>query len=200
MQLSPTTHSEKPLFIFKLFYFFQVGFTIFWRILTWNYPPPKWDYGGSALDCNKGNKRNWILVWEGGFFEFYKCEQASSGCIKGRFGVDVFFKMSHEVYNYGEGLVRKVATSNTHKWVFRDPSNEGDSSFIFSWNVSLEPQPRAWEFQFKTGIQQNETWGGGVNKRKKKKRGGLKRKFEQTIKVTGSNYPKLKYLKLLLNK
>ncbi|KAL5559084.1 hypothetical protein UlMin_035295 [Ulmus minor] len=128
-------------------------YAVFWRILPRNYPPPKWDYGGSALDRNKGNRRNWILVWEDGFCDFYECEQAGSGCIKGRFGADVFFKMSHEVYNYGEGLVGKVAADNTHKWVFRDPSNEGDSSFISSWNVSLEPQPRAWEFQFKTGIQ-----------------------------------------------
>ncbi|RXH72808.1 hypothetical protein DVH24_012492 [Malus domestica] len=128
-------------------------YAVFWRILPRNYPPPKWDYGGSALNRSKGNKRNWILVWEDGFCDFYECEQAGSGYIKGRFGADVFFKMSHEVYNFGEGLVGKVAAENSHKWVFRDAPNEGDPTFISSWNASTEPQPRAWEFQFQSGIQ-----------------------------------------------
>ncbi|XP_068307352.1 uncharacterized protein [Pyrus communis] len=128
-------------------------YAVFWRILPRNYPPPKWDYGGSALDRSKGNERNWILVWEDGFCDFYECEQAGSGYIKGRFGADVFFKMSHEVYNFGEGLVGKVAAENSHKWVFRDAPNDGDPTFISSWNASTEPQPRAWEFQFQSGIQ-----------------------------------------------
>ncbi|XP_030495405.2 protein RICE SALT SENSITIVE 3 [Cannabis sativa] len=128
-------------------------YAVFWRTSPRNYPPPKWDYGGGALERSKGNKRNWILVWEDGFCDFYECEQAGSGYVKGRFGADVFFKLSHEVYNYGEGLVGKVAADNSHKWIFRDPSNEGDPSFISSWNLSVEPQPRAWESQFKSGIQ-----------------------------------------------
>ncbi|XP_028053619.1 uncharacterized protein LOC114257985 [Camellia sinensis] len=82
-----------------------------------NYPPmttsaslnlpltSRWDYGGGALDRAKGNKRNWILVWEDGFSDFYKCEKA--GNVKGRFGANVFFKMSHEVYSYSEGMVGK---------------------------------------------------------------------------------------------
>lgn len=36
-------------------------------------------------------------------------------------------------------LVGKVAADNSHKWVFRDTSNEGDPGFISSWNVSIEP-------------------------------------------------------------
>lgn len=44
-----------------------------------------------------------ILVWEDGFCDFFECERAGSGYIKGRFGADIFFKMSHEVYNFGEG-------------------------------------------------------------------------------------------------
>jgi len=45
-----------------------------------------------------------ILVWEDGFCDFYECERAGRGeNIKARFGADVFFKMSHEVYSYGEG-------------------------------------------------------------------------------------------------
>ncbi|KAG6749064.1 hypothetical protein NC652_032295 [Populus alba x Populus x berolinensis] len=128
-------------------------YAVFWRILPRNYPPPKWDYGGTALDRSKGNKRNWILVWEDGFCDIYECERAGTGYMKGRFGTDVFFKMSHEVYNYGEGLVGKVAADNSHKWVFRENPNESDPNLISSWNMSIEPQPRAWEFQFNSGIQ-----------------------------------------------
>ncbi|XP_004292805.1 PREDICTED: uncharacterized protein LOC101311158 [Fragaria vesca subsp. vesca] len=129
-------------------------YAVFWRILPRNYPPPKWDYGGSVLDRSKGNKRNWMLVWEDGFCDFYECEQAGSGYLKGRFGADIFFKMSHEVYNFGEGLLGKVALDNSHKWVFKDAPNQVDNpNFISSWNVSTEPQPKAWEFQFNSGIQ-----------------------------------------------
>ncbi|XP_024440479.1 uncharacterized protein LOC18104847 isoform X2 [Populus trichocarpa] len=127
-------------------------YAVFWRILPRNYPPPKWDYGGTALDRSKGNKRNWILVWEDGFCDVYECERAGTGYMKGRFGTDVFFKMSHEVYNYGEGLVGKVAADNSHKWVFKENPNESDPNLISSWNMSIEP-PRAWEFQFNSGIQ-----------------------------------------------
>ncbi|KAF2324338.1 hypothetical protein GH714_012662 [Hevea brasiliensis] len=112
-----------------------------------------WDYGGTALDRSKGNKRNWILVWEDGFCDFYECERPGSGCMRGKFGADVFFKMSHEVYNYGEGLVGKVAADNSHKWVFRETPSESDPNFISSWNMSIEPQPKAWEIQFNSGIQ-----------------------------------------------
>lgn len=128
-------------------------YAVFWRVLPRNFPPPKWEFGGSALDRSKGNKRNWILVWEDGYCDFHECERAGSGYIKGRFGGDIFFKMSHEVYNYGEGLVGKVAADNSHKWVFRETSNENDPSFVSSWNVSVEPQPKVWEFQFSSGIQ-----------------------------------------------
>ncbi|OMP03907.1 hypothetical protein COLO4_10120 [Corchorus olitorius] len=128
-------------------------YAVFWRILPRNYPPPKWDYGGSALDRSKGNKRNWILVWEDGYCDFQECERAGSGYVKGRFGADIFFKMSHEVYNYGEGLVGKIAADNSHKWVYKEAPNENDPNFISSWNMSIEPQPRAWEFQFSSGIQ-----------------------------------------------
>ncbi|XP_048436563.1 uncharacterized protein LOC103950522 isoform X3 [Pyrus x bretschneideri] len=49
--------------------------------------------------------------------------------------------------------VGKVAAENSHKWVFRDAPDDGDPTFISSWNASTEPQPRAWEFQFQSGIQ-----------------------------------------------
>ncbi|CAK9211534.1 unnamed protein product [Sphagnum troendelagicum] len=66
---------------------------------------------------------------------------------------ELFFKMSHEVYNYGEGLMGKVAASKCHKWVYRDPLENGISSFLPPWHSSLDPHPRTWEAQFKAGIQ-----------------------------------------------
>lgn len=128
-------------------------YAVFWRILPRNYPPPKWDYGGSVLDRSKGNKRNWILVWEDGFCDFVACERAGSGYVKGRFGADVFFKMSHEVYNYGEGLLGKVAAENSHKWIFKENSPEKDPGLFSSWNGSIDQQPKAWDVQFNSGIQ-----------------------------------------------
>ncbi|KAI4316674.1 hypothetical protein L6164_024629 [Bauhinia variegata] len=128
-------------------------YAVFWRILPRNFPPPRWEFGGNALGCSKGNKRNWILVWEDGFCDFNECQRASGGYLNSRFGADVFFKMSHEVYNYGEGLLGKVASDNSHKWVYRDNPNESEPSYVASWNASIDPQPRAWEIQFNSGIQ-----------------------------------------------
>ncbi|XP_054791966.1 uncharacterized protein LOC129298881 [Prosopis cineraria] len=128
-------------------------YAVFWRILPRNYPPPRWEFGGTDLDRSKGDKRNWILVWEDGFCDFNECERARSGYLDGKFGADVFFKMSHEVYSYGEGLVGRVAADNSHKWVHRDSPNESEPSCIASWNASVEPRPRAWEYQFNSGIK-----------------------------------------------
>lgn len=36
-------------------------------------------------------------------------------------------------------LVGKVASDNSHKWVYRDSPQENDPSFISSWNVSVDP-------------------------------------------------------------
>ncbi|XP_039066925.1 uncharacterized protein LOC120212814 isoform X2 [Hibiscus syriacus] len=98
-----------------------------------------------------------MLVWEDGFCDFHECERAGSGYVKGRFGADIFFKLSHEVYNYGEGLVGKIAADNSHKWVYKETPNDNDPKFISSWNLSIEPQPRAWESQFNSGIQVGNT-------------------------------------------
>ncbi|CAM6104761.1 unnamed protein product [Calypogeia fissa] len=150
----------------------QWVYAIFWRILPRNYPPPKWESEGGAADRSKGNKRNWILVWEDGFCDFPACASAKEAQIGSRYGnhsfnhaadhesseaamvmhPELFFKMSHEVYNYGEGLMGKVAADNSHKWVYREPL-EHEISFLSPWHGSLDPHPRTWEAQFKAGIQ-----------------------------------------------
>ncbi|KAK1427444.1 hypothetical protein QVD17_16130 [Tagetes erecta] len=129
-------------------------YSVFWRILPRIYPPPKWDVEGSVHDRAKGNKRNWILVWEDGFCDLDECERVGNdGSSNVGFGADIFFKLSHEVYNYGEGLIGKIAADNSHKWVFKDGLNEHDPSFISSWNASIDPQPKAWELHFTSGIK-----------------------------------------------
>ncbi|KAL5185566.1 Protein RICE SALT SENSITIVE 3 [Glycine soja] len=131
-------------------------YAVFWRIVPRNFPPPRWEFGGTALDRSKGNKRNWqvwILVWEDGFCDFNECEQGRNGCLNYKFGADVFFKMSHEVYSYGEGLMGKVAADNNHKWVYSDTQNGCESSYIGAWNASMDHQPKTWEFQLNSGIQ-----------------------------------------------
>ncbi|KAF3561088.1 hypothetical protein DY000_02012900, partial [Brassica cretica] len=78
----------------------------------------RWD-GQGAYDRSRGNRRNWILVWEDGFCNFAASTgEVSSGECSGSGSTayghsdyqqyqglqpELFFKMSHEIYNYGEG-------------------------------------------------------------------------------------------------
>ncbi|CAM0913551.1 unnamed protein product [Alopecurus aequalis] len=145
----------------------QWVYAVFWRILPRNYPPPKWDLPGVAYDRSRGNRRNWILAWEDGFCNFAAtsaaCGQegaAAAGAYadcepqEARQGLqpELFFKMSHDIYNYGEGLIGKVAADHSHKWVFKEPP-EQETSLISSWNNPADSQPRTWEAQFQSGIQ-----------------------------------------------
>uniref|UniRef100_M8CC25 Transcription factor MYC/MYB N-terminal domain-containing protein n=1 Tax=Aegilops tauschii TaxID=37682 RepID=M8CC25_AEGTA len=65
---------------------------------------------------------------------------------------ELFFKMSHDIYNYGEGLIGKVAADHSHKWIFKEPP-EQEISLISSWSNPADSQPRTWEAQFQSGIQ-----------------------------------------------
>ncbi|KAF3794292.1 Transcription factor [Nymphaea thermarum] len=129
----------------------QWVYAVFWRILPRNYPPPKWDSSGN-LDRSKENKRNWILLWEDGFCNFRQCQQASRESPT-KFGAGIFFKLSYEVYNYGEGLVGKVAADYGHKYIYRDGSSTKEPHSVYSWSSSVDPLPRAWEPQFRSGIK-----------------------------------------------
>ncbi|CAK9862445.1 unnamed protein product [Sphagnum jensenii] len=136
----------------------QWVYAVFWRILPRNYPPPQWESESEAMDRSRGNKRNWIMVWEDGFCNFSACGGDQQPDQQPAFRPDLFFKMSHEVYNYGEGLMGKVAADNGLKWVYREPptpeQESSSSSFLSPWAItSLDPHPRPWEAQFKAGIQ-----------------------------------------------
>ncbi|AAD14482.1 putative transcription factor MYC/MYB [Arabidopsis thaliana] len=147
----------------------QWVYAVFWRILPRNYPPPKWD-GQGAYDRSRGNRRNWILVWEDGFCNFAaSAAEMSSGEGSGGGGgsaaygnsdfqqyqglqPELFFKMSHEIYNYGEGLIGKVAADHSHKWIYKEP-NDQEINFLSAWHNSADSYPRTWEAQFQSGIK-----------------------------------------------
>ncbi|XP_072977537.1 protein RICE SALT SENSITIVE 3-like [Typha angustifolia] len=136
----------------------QWVYAVFWRILPRNYPPPRWDLQGGAYDRTRGNRRNWILVWEDGFCNFSAStsEQGMVGdCeVQQMRGLqpELFFKMSHEIYNYGEGLIGKVAADHSHKWVFKEPK-DNEINFLSAWNNPADSHPRTWEAQFQSGIK-----------------------------------------------
>ncbi|CAA7407709.1 unnamed protein product [Spirodela intermedia] len=136
----------------------QWVYAVFWRILPRNYPPPKWDLqGDGALDRSRGNRRNWILAWEDGFCNFSASTVDCAGSSAGEGNVhglqpELFFKMSHEIYNYGEGFVGKVAADRSHKWVFNDPQ-EREISLLSAWHNPVDSHPRTWEAQFQAGIK-----------------------------------------------
>lgn len=130
----------------------------------WPWDFCRWDTESSVLDRSKGNKRNWILVWEDGFCDFQACARAANGPTSPTPNDDhpvpestqymqpeLFFKMSHEVYNYGEGMMGKVAADNGHKWVYKEPL-EADPMYP-PWQGTLDPHPRTWEAQFKSRIE-----------------------------------------------
>ncbi|KAG8072360.1 hypothetical protein GUJ93_ZPchr0006g41893 [Zizania palustris] len=144
----------------------QWVYAVFWRILPRNYPPPKWDLQCGVYDRTRGNRRNWILAWEDGFCNFAAsaCDQqdteAAAGytdCaagyeVKAGLQPELFFKMSHDIYNYGEGLIGKVASDHGHKWVFQE-ARENEINLVTSWNNSADSHPRTWEAQFQSGIK-----------------------------------------------
>ncbi|XP_042404464.1 protein RICE SALT SENSITIVE 3-like [Zingiber officinale] len=139
-------------------------YAVFWRILPRNYPPPKWDLQAGVYDRSRGNRRNWILAWEDGFCNFATnsttCDQLAAGtssayeeCETSKgLQPELFFKMSHEIYNYGEGFIGKVAADHGHKWVLKEPQDQ-EINFLSSWNNSADAQPRTWEAQFQSGIK-----------------------------------------------
>lgn len=145
-------------------------YAVFWRILPRNFPPPKWDFhGAAACDRTRGNRRNWILVWEDGYCNFAAPPAAElpvgTSSSHNIYGIgreepqspkglqpELFFKMSHEIYNYGEGLIGKVAADHGHKWVYNDPQ-EHEINLLSVWSNPADYHPRTWEAQFQSGIK-----------------------------------------------
>ncbi|KAG0471905.1 hypothetical protein HPP92_016451 [Vanilla planifolia] len=131
-------------------------YAVFWRILPRSFPPPKWDVQGGAFDGARGNTwRNWILAWEDGFCNFAASSMEPpfpSSSTARNLQPELFFKMSHEIYNYGEGLIGKVAADRSYKWVYNEPPKQ-EANFLPSCSNVADSLPRTWEAQFQSGIK-----------------------------------------------
>lgn len=92
-----------------------------------------------------------MLMWEDGF-----CRPRVAECLEDIDGEDpvrkAFSKMSIQLYNYGEGLMGKVASDKCHKWVFKEPS-ECEPNIANYWQSSFDALPTEWTDQFASGIQ-----------------------------------------------
>ncbi|KAK4762777.1 hypothetical protein SAY86_008545 [Trapa natans] len=117
---------------------------------------------GKANVLMKGQEETGGIVWEDGFCNFAASTAVEPGeCQEGSLAYpfqglqpELFFKMSHEIYHYGEGLIGKVAADYSHKWVHRE-SNDQEMNFLSSssWRNSADSNPRTWEAQFQSGIK-----------------------------------------------
>ncbi|XP_038689205.1 protein RICE SALT SENSITIVE 3-like isoform X2 [Tripterygium wilfordii] len=92
-----------------------------------------------------------MLMWEDGF-----CRGRTADCLEEMDGEDLvrkaFSKMSIQLYNYGEGLMGKVASDKCHKWVFKEPT-ECEPNISNYWQSSFDALPPEWTDQFESGIQ-----------------------------------------------
>ncbi|KAK1314013.1 hypothetical protein QJS10_CPA06g00602 [Acorus calamus] len=102
----------------------------------------RWDLD----ERSRENNRNWILVWEDGFCNLANFAPKIDSIVSGSSAYkhcephqsivlqpEVFFKMSHEIYNYGEGLIGKVAVDHSHKWIFKEP-NDKEINILSAWH------------------------------------------------------------------
>lgn len=100
-----------------------------------------------------------MLAWEDGFCNFFASTaesnpQASSSLADKNCDIqlnglrpEVFFKMSHEIHNYGEGLIGKVAADHGHKCIYSEQIN------LSVCQKSVDLHPRTWKAQFQSGIK-----------------------------------------------
>ncbi|KAL3503194.1 hypothetical protein ACH5RR_037643 [Cinchona calisaya] len=122
-------------------------YSVFWTIR----PRPRLR-GGNGCKVGDDNG-SLMLMWEDGYCR----ERGVVGeCLEEIHGEDrvrkAFSKMSIQLYNYGEGLMGKVASDKCHKWVFKEPT-ESDSNISNYWQSSFDAIPPEWTDQFESGIQ-----------------------------------------------
>ncbi|XP_031480424.1 protein RICE SALT SENSITIVE 3-like [Nymphaea colorata] len=121
------------------------AYSVFWTIR----PRPR-SRGGNGCKVGDDNG-SLMLMWEDGF-----CKPRVAECLEDLDGDDpvrkAFSKMSIQLYNYGEGLMGKVASDKCHKWVFKEPS-ECETNISNYWQSSFDALPPEWTDQFASGIQ-----------------------------------------------
>ncbi|CAO2833379.1 unnamed protein product [Amaranthus hypochondriacus] len=121
-------------------------YSVFWTIR----PRPR-VRGGNGCKVGDDNG-SLMLMWEDGF-----CRgRGVADCLDEMDSEDPvrksFSKMSIQLYNYGEGLMGKVASDKCHKWVFKEPS-ECEPNISNYWQSSFDALPPEWTDQFESGIQ-----------------------------------------------
>ncbi|XP_038689491.1 protein RICE SALT SENSITIVE 3-like [Tripterygium wilfordii] len=121
------------------------SYSVFWTIR----PRPR-VRGGNGCKVGDDNG-SLMLMWEDGF-----CRGRTADCLEEMDGEDpvrkAFSKMSIQLYNYGEGLMGKVASDKCHKWVFKEPT-ECEPNISNYWQSSFDALPPEWTDQFESGIQ-----------------------------------------------
>ncbi|KAL4335357.1 hypothetical protein GQ457_07G014770 [Hibiscus cannabinus] len=120
-------------------------YSVFWTIR----PRPR-VRGGNGCKVGDDNG-SLMLMWEDGF-----CKGRVADCLEEIDGEDpvrkAFSKMSIQLYNYGEGLMGKVASDKCHKWVFKEPT-ECEPNISNYWQSSFDALPPEWTDQFDSGIK-----------------------------------------------
>ncbi|CAA7405561.1 unnamed protein product [Spirodela intermedia] len=126
---------------------FDWTYSVFWTIR----PRPRCR-GGNGCKVGDDNG-SLMLMWEDGY-----CRTRAGEADGGEDPVrKAFSKMSIQLYNYGEGLMGKVASDKCHKWVFKEPSssssNDCEPGIANYWQSSFDALPSEWTDQFASGIQ-----------------------------------------------
>ncbi|XP_078149569.1 protein RICE SALT SENSITIVE 3-like isoform X1 [Carex rostrata] len=120
-------------------------YSVFWTIR----PRPRCR-GGNGCKVGDDNG-SLMLMWEDGY-----CRARTGEYVEEIDGEDpvrkAFSKMSIQLYNYGEGLMGKVASDKCHKWVFKEPS-DCEPNISNYWQSSFDALPPEWTDQFASGIQ-----------------------------------------------
>ncbi|CAA2999089.1 protein RICE SALT SENSITIVE 3-like [Olea europaea var. sylvestris] len=120
-------------------------YSVFWTIR----PRPR-VRGGNGCKVGDDNG-SLMLMWEDGF-----CGGRVANCLDEMDVEDpvrkTFSKMSIQLYNYGEGLMGKVASDKCHKWVYKEPV-ECEPNISNYWQSSFDAVPPEWTDQFESGIQ-----------------------------------------------
>ncbi|GMH24273.1 hypothetical protein Nepgr_026116 [Nepenthes gracilis] len=120
-------------------------YSVFWTIR----PRPR-VRGGNGCRVGDGHG-SLMLMWEDGFYRGTVPE-----CLD-QIAIDdpvrrAFSKMSIQLYNYGEGLMGKVASDKCHKWVFKEPTEREPNNSNYQQS-SFDAIPTDWTDQFESGIQ-----------------------------------------------
>uniref|UniRef100_A0A803NWC4 Transcription factor MYC/MYB N-terminal domain-containing protein n=3 Tax=Cannabis sativa TaxID=3483 RepID=A0A803NWC4_CANSA len=116
-------------------------YSVFWTIR----PRPR-VRGGNGCKVGDDNG-SLMLMWEDGFCRGSLEEIEGEDLVR-----KAFSKMSIQLYNYGEGLMGKVASDKCHKWVFKEPT-ECEPNISNYWQSSFDALPTEWTDQFESGIQ-----------------------------------------------